>query len=84
VALHRFGFRRRSIVSVPLALQSVNDSFTQDVHGGPGPQVFKPALGGVSRWVRLYGHTEDIATLASGREARHEALASGYDFALCF
>jgi hypothetical protein len=48
------------------------------------PRVFKPALGGVSRWLRLYGHTEDIAALASGWEARHEALASGYDPALCF
>jgi hypothetical protein len=48
------------------------------------PRCLSQALGGVSRWVRLYGHTEDIATLASGREARHEALASGYDLALCF
>src|SRR5262245_16736469 len=72
-----FGPRKRRVAS-GTRLQRL----TSEPHGGPGaPRCLDS---GVSKWARLYGHTEDIAALASSWEARHEALASGYHPALYF
>jgi hypothetical protein len=35
-------------------------------------------------WVPLCGYTVQVAVLVSAKERRHEALASGYERALCY
>ena len=46
------------------------------------PNAFKPPLGGY-RVVRVR-YTVQVAVLVSAKERRHEALASGYERALCY
>ena len=47
------------------------------------PNAFKPPLGGY-RVGALCGYTVQVAVLVSAKERRHEALASGYERALCY
>ena len=62
----------------PLLLSTANHSFTDDVHGEHVPQRVQAA----PRWVECY--TVQVAVLVSAKERRHEALASGYERALCY
>ena len=65
----------------PLLLSTANHSFTDDVHGEHVPQR-DPWVD--IEWVRLCGYTVQVAVLVSAKERRHEALASGYERALCY
>ena len=47
------------------------------------PNGFKPPQVDIE-WVRLCGCTMQVAVLVSAKERRHEALASGYERALCY
>ena len=47
------------------------------------PNAFKPPLVDIE-WVWLCGYTVQVAVLVSAKERRHEALASGYERALCY
>ena len=42
------------------------------------PNAFKPPLGDIECY------TVQVAVLVSAKERRHEALASGYERALCY
>ena len=64
----------------PLLLSTANHSFTDDVHGEHVPQRVQAA----PRWISSGGgYTVQVAVLVSAKERRHEALASGYERALC-
>ena len=47
------------------------------------PKAFKPPLVDIE-WVRLCGYTVQVAVLVSAKKRRDEALASGYERALCY
>ena len=69
----------------PLLLSTANHSFTDDVHGEHVPQRVQAT----PRWIssgcgRAATRCMQVAVLVSAKERRHEALASGYERALCY
>jgi hypothetical protein len=68
----------------PLLLSTANHSFTNDVHREHVPQRVQAAPRVDIEWVWLCGYTVQVAVLVSAKERRHEALASGYERALCY
>ena len=63
----------------PLLLSTANHSFTNDVHRDHVPQRVQAAPR-----VNIECYTVQVAVLVSAKERRHEALASGYERALCY